>query len=238
MPVAVWRRIEPHLPANGKPGKQWKSHRAVINGILWRLRTGCPWRDVPERYGPWQTAYSRFRSWELDGTLGAAVHRDSGRGRRGRGNRVDRLGRLRGGPGAPARRRGTKRGGAVESTSPPTAQAAVHPEPDHHGLGRSLGFVVTEGQASDIAHAQAALEAVAVPTPRGPARTRPGVLLGDKAYSSRAFRNYLRRRKIRHVIPEPDNQKANRVNKVSAGSSEASPPATTSSAPATRPEPT
>jgi hypothetical protein len=41
---------------------------------------------------------------------------------------------------------------------------------------RPLGFVVTEGQACDITHAQAALEAVAVPTPRGPARTRPGIL--------------------------------------------------------------
>ena len=82
---------------------------------------------------------------------------------------------------------------------------------------RPLGFVATEGQAADIAHAQASLAAVAVPTPRGPARTRPGILLGDKAYGSRVFRNYLRRRKIRHVIQELDNPKANRVDKSSAG---------------------
>jgi transposase len=68
MPVAVWRRIEPYLPVNGNRGKQWKSHRRVINGILWRFRTGCPWRDVPARYGKWQTVYGRFRDWELDGT--------------------------------------------------------------------------------------------------------------------------------------------------------------------------
>ena len=68
MPVAVWRRVELYLPANGNRGKQWTDHRKVTNGILWRFRTGCPWRDVPERYGPWQTAYSRFRMWELDGT--------------------------------------------------------------------------------------------------------------------------------------------------------------------------
>lgn len=68
MPVAVWRRIEPYLPANGGRGKQWRDHRKVVDGILWRFRTGCPWRDVPERYGPWQTVYSRFRMWELDGT--------------------------------------------------------------------------------------------------------------------------------------------------------------------------
>jgi transposase len=61
------------------------------------------------------------------------------------------------------------------------------------------------------------VEAVAVPTAGGPPRTRPEILLGDKAYSSRKFRNYLRRRKIRHVIPEPENQRTNRRNKGSAG---------------------
>jgi len=35
----------------------------VLNGILWILRTGAPWRDVPDRYGNWQTVYSRFRRW-------------------------------------------------------------------------------------------------------------------------------------------------------------------------------
>lgn len=40
----------------------------MINGVLWRLRTGAPWRDVPECYGPWQTVYERFARWETDGT--------------------------------------------------------------------------------------------------------------------------------------------------------------------------
>jgi transposase len=40
----------------------------VINGILWRLRTGAPWRDVPERYGPWTTCHDRFVRWRRDGT--------------------------------------------------------------------------------------------------------------------------------------------------------------------------
>jgi transposase len=40
----------------------------VINGILWKLRTGAPWRDLPERYGPWQTCYDRFIRWRRDGT--------------------------------------------------------------------------------------------------------------------------------------------------------------------------
>ena len=42
-------------------------HRTIINGIRWRLRTGAPWRDLPERYGKWQTLYSRFRRWRRAG---------------------------------------------------------------------------------------------------------------------------------------------------------------------------
>lgn len=65
---AAWERIVPLLPENGKPGGRWSDHRAVLNGILWRLRTGAPWRDVPSRYGPWQTCYDRFVRWRRDGT--------------------------------------------------------------------------------------------------------------------------------------------------------------------------
>jgi transposase len=65
---AAWAVIAPLLPANGKRGKQWTAHRQVINGILWKLRTGAPWRDLPERYGPWQTCYDRFVRWRRDGT--------------------------------------------------------------------------------------------------------------------------------------------------------------------------
>jgi transposase len=63
-----WAGLEPLLPpqrpATGRPAKE---HRTVLNGILWILRTGAPWRDLPERYGPWQTVYSRFRRWREAG---------------------------------------------------------------------------------------------------------------------------------------------------------------------------
>lgn len=65
---AAWEQIEPVLPANGRRGRPWTDHRRVINGILWKLRTGAPWRDLPERYGPWQTCHSRFVRWQQDGT--------------------------------------------------------------------------------------------------------------------------------------------------------------------------
>jgi len=74
-----WAELEPLLPPE-KPrtGKPNKAHRAIVNGIVWKLRTGAPWRDVPERYGPWSTVYSRFWRWQRAGLwdrLFAAVQR-------------------------------------------------------------------------------------------------------------------------------------------------------------------
>ena len=62
-----WRALQPLLPKQGRGGA-WRDHRTVINGISWRLHTGAKWRDVPERYGPWQTLYDRFVRWRRDGT--------------------------------------------------------------------------------------------------------------------------------------------------------------------------
>jgi len=64
----AWEQIAPRLPENGRRGKQWKDHRQVLNGVLWKIRTGVPWRDLPKRYGPWQTCYDRFVRWRRDGT--------------------------------------------------------------------------------------------------------------------------------------------------------------------------
>lgn len=64
----AWSRIEPLLPAVSGGGRRWRDHRQVINAILWKLRTGAPWRDLPERYGPWKTAHERLRRWTADGT--------------------------------------------------------------------------------------------------------------------------------------------------------------------------
>jgi transposase len=64
----AWRIIAPLLPrSGGRRGGRWRDHRTIINGILWKLRTGAPWRDVPERYGPWQTLADRLYRWRRDG---------------------------------------------------------------------------------------------------------------------------------------------------------------------------
>jgi len=63
---AQWARLEPLLPPH-KPGRPRQDDRRILDGIRWKLATGAPWRDLPERYGPWQTVYTRFWRWTRAG---------------------------------------------------------------------------------------------------------------------------------------------------------------------------
>jgi transposase len=64
---AQWARISPLMPSSeGKQGKPFRDHRQVVDGIIYRYRTGVAWRDVPEQFGPWQTG--RHRRLAGDGT--------------------------------------------------------------------------------------------------------------------------------------------------------------------------
>jgi transposase len=63
-----WEQLKVVLPPQKqRTGRPALDHRQVMNGILWVLRTGAPWRDLPERYGKWATIYSRFRRWREQG---------------------------------------------------------------------------------------------------------------------------------------------------------------------------
>jgi len=66
-----WNRIVEFLPPenSGKRGRPSKDNRTILNAMVWIARSGAPWRDLPERYGSWETVYSRFRKWIEDGTL-------------------------------------------------------------------------------------------------------------------------------------------------------------------------
>ena len=66
-----WNRIAPLLPPEkpNRPGRPSKDNRTMLNAMVWIARSGAPWRDLPERYGPWETVYSRFCKWIEDGYL-------------------------------------------------------------------------------------------------------------------------------------------------------------------------
>ena len=65
--------MEPLIPEStcrpDRRGRPWREAREVLDGVLWVLRTGAPWHDLPERYPPYQTCHRRFQAWVRDGTL-------------------------------------------------------------------------------------------------------------------------------------------------------------------------
>jgi transposase len=69
-----WALVEPLLPPDtARTGRPRRDRRTLINGIFWILHTGAPWRDLPERFGPWQTVYHHFARWRRDGVFGRIV---------------------------------------------------------------------------------------------------------------------------------------------------------------------
>ena len=64
-----WERIKGYFPEReaGQKGRPRNEDRPILNGILWIVRSGAAWRDLPERYGAWSTVYSRFVQWQEEG---------------------------------------------------------------------------------------------------------------------------------------------------------------------------
>lgn len=70
-----WDLIAGVFPQPAATGRPPREPRQVVNGILWILRTGSPWRDLPAEFGPWQTVWRLFDKWNADGTLDEALQR-------------------------------------------------------------------------------------------------------------------------------------------------------------------
>ncbi len=67
---AMWARIEPMLPGKATdPGVTAADNRMFLEAVLWRIRTGSPWRDLPEHFGNWNSVFKRFRRWALSGVF-------------------------------------------------------------------------------------------------------------------------------------------------------------------------
>ncbi|WP_174501690.1 IS5 family transposase [Streptacidiphilus neutrinimicus] len=218
-----WGVLEPLLPVAGV-GRPAVCQRRLIDGVRWRVRTGAPWRDLPAKYGPWQTVYGLFRRWQRAGVWALVFTALQAR--------ADAAGLIAWEVNVDStvcrahQHAAGARGAGHEQKEPP---GGVRSEPADHGLGRSRGgwttkihlaceqrqrplsVLITAGQRGDCPQFIAVLESIRVPrTGRGRPRTRPDRVRGDKAYSSRANRAYLRRRGIRATIAEPSDQAGNR----------------------------
>ena len=209
---AQWARLEPLLP----PEKPWTGrpnddHRRILNGILWILNSGAPWRDLPRHYGPVGTVSSRFYRWRrsgvwqrvlealqaladaqgrvgwelhfLDSTVVRAHQHAAGARKTGREPEDEALGRSRGG-----------------------FTTKIHLRCE--GYGKPVIFTVTGGQVHDTRQVSALISRGAIRRiGRGRPRLRPAKMVGDKAYSSRSIRLALRKRGIIPVIPTKANER-------------------------------
>lgn len=185
-----WNRIKdmlpPEHPKEGKRGRPAKcDNRSAMNGILWIARGGAPWRELPERYGPWQTIYSRFRKWKDMGIFEAIfktlsidadfenisidstsckVHQNANGGEKIENKAV-----------------GMSRGGR---------NTKIHTLVD--GLGNPLAFMLSSGNDHDSVHAVSLLSQVDIERSN---------ILGDKAYGAKAIREYIVSQRATYTIP-------------------------------------
>lgn len=70
-----WDAIEDLFPPRAKTGRPPVDRRNVVNGIFWILRTGAPWRDLPEEFGKWSTVWDLFDAWNASGLWDEIVSR-------------------------------------------------------------------------------------------------------------------------------------------------------------------
>ncbi len=215
--VKQWQKIKPFLPPEKRKGKgrPSKSHLMVLNAIFWILRTGAPWRDIPEKYGSWSTIYSRFYRWakqelwqqimqalqelansenrinweihHVDGSIVRAHQHSAGARKtyKGEPRTQDDLAL------------GKSKGGF---------STKIHIRVD--GNGRPISFCITPGQVNEIRIFQPLMEMCSIKkNSKGRPNKNSKALAADKAYSSNNSREYLKKKNIKVVIPTRTNEK-------------------------------
>jgi transposase len=185
-----WERIEGLLPGQvGDPGVTAKDNRLFVDAVLWIAKTGAPWRDLPERFGKWNSAWRRFDRWSakgvwrrvfeelkdpdlewliLDSTVIRAHQHAAGAVKKGGADQA--LGRSRGGF-------GTKLHIAVD------------------GLGNPVEFILTGGQEADINQGPALIEG-----------HDAKAVIADKGYDGDDFVATIEARGAEAVIPPKKNR--------------------------------
>ncbi len=206
---AEFERLRPFLPdQHGKAGRPRHDDRTVLNGILWVLRTGAPWRDLPERYGPWTTVNSRSYRWRESGLWqrileGCRLVRMPTARSTGRSPPHRRHGR----PGASGRRRRKRGDHESEALGYSRGGFSTKIHLRAEGGGKPLTFTITPGQRHESTAIEALLDGGQVRR-AGPGRPRrrPRRLVGDKGYSYPTVRRAISRRGICHTIPRRRDQ--------------------------------
>ena len=190
----LWNAIKDLLPGQeGDPGMAAEDNRLFVNAILWIAKTGAPWRDLPERFGKWNSVFQRFNRWCKTGVFAAILEQlkdpDLGEllldstiirahqhaaGAKGSSAANEALGRSRGG-----------------------FSTKVHVACD--GLGKPVTVVLTPGQDHDVTQGPALIAA-----------SNAKKIIADKAYDSDAFVADIKESGAKPVIPPRSNRKTAR----------------------------
>ncbi|MCW8398094.1 IS5 family transposase [Legionella sp. PATHC038] len=184
----IWIQLEKTMRFHGC--HKWNNDRSVMEAILWKLRTGAPWRDIPKELCPWKTAYNRFNRWAAKGFMGRFffdvrgeidtewVFTDGSYVRAHQHASGSRLGE--------ERAIGKSRGGATTK---------IHIAADAHG--NPIDFEITGGQVHDSQVACKIIEKVG----------SADHFIGDKGYDSEDIREEARSAGMNPVIPRKTNSK-------------------------------
>ena len=205
-----WNAIRHFLPAqrSGKRGRPWAEHRQTISGILWILKTGSPWRDLPEEFGKWQTVYNRFRRWIDEGLWERIYQRLLQRAKcnskvnfdlwcvDGSVVRAHRCASVM----VPQSEEndellalGRSRGGY---------STKIHLMAD--AFGNVLSVTLTPGQTHESTEFETLVSNCRLNLYRK--QSRPAMIAGDKGYSSTAIRESIRQQDMEPVIPVRSNE--------------------------------
>lgn len=192
-------------------GRRWADHRQVLNGILWILHTGSPWRDLPAEFGKWQTVYKRFRRWIEEGVWDRMFSRLL--------HRADALGQI-------DRTLWCVDGSVVRAHRSASGMLPQSEENDEvNALGRSRGgystklHVMTDGKGTLLAMTATAGQRnestefenllTSCELSFYQRNKRPDALAGDKGYSSKSIRHLIENLEIKPVIPSRSNEAPN-----------------------------
>lgn len=185
-----WDAIKDFLPGKeGDPGATAKDNRLFINAVLWIAKTGAPWRDLPERFGKWDTAFQRFNRWCKNGVFQSIMEKlqdpDLGvllldstiirahqhaAGAEGSCAEKEALGRSRGG-----------------------FSTKIHVACD--GMGKPVKIILTPGQDHDVTQGPALIDG-----------SEADKIIADKAYDKDEFVADIESRDAEAVIPPRSNR--------------------------------
>ena len=187
-----WERIKLLLPPEetGKRGRPRKDNRIMLNGMLWIVRSGAQWRELPETYGPWQSVYARFAKWRDDGTLEAVFHTLSVDADMENLSMDSTCVKVHESANGEEKKRQIRRLAVPEAGGTQRLHAVVD------GLGNPLEFLISAGNDHDSVHAVELLQKV---------RIGGSAVLPDRAYGARTIREYISAHGASYVIPPQSN---------------------------------